>query len=222
MMDDRDEQQFNEWLQGAAKSYNEPRPTPREELWARVAAERERRRSEKHVIVLRPWFRWGLGIAAVLAVGVGIGRWTARSAPRGPVVAGPSGGVAQGIAYQVAATQYLSRAETFLTEFRADSRQGGLDPRFANQAGELLTHTRLMLDSPAADNPRVRALLEELELVLVQIAHLGVQPSRRDDLDLITQGMEQRGVLTKLRSAIPAGPATLGESFRIAQTQGVL
>jgi hypothetical protein len=51
----------------------------------------------------------------------------------------------------------------------------------------------------------MRALLEDLELVLVQISQL--PPARAaHDTDLITQDMDQRNVLPKLRSAIPAGP----------------
>lgn len=209
MMSDR----FDEQLHDAAQDYHRPPETPREEMWARIAAERERRRTERPVIVLRPWLKWGLGIAAVLAVGVGLGRWTAPGAPLGPTAAADSG--SDGLAYQVAATQYLSRAETFLTEFRAEARQGVADERFARQAGDLLSSTRLMLDSPAADDPRVQALLLDLELVLVQIALLAADPADRTELDFITRGMEQRGVLTNLRSAIPAGSA-------VAQTQGAL
>ena len=62
-----------------------------------------------------------------------------------------------------------------------------------------------MLDSPAADNPRLRSLLEDLELVLMQIAQLDAARNGHDR-DLITQGMNQTNVLPKLRSAIPAGP----------------
>ena len=210
MMEDR----FEEQLRDAAREYHRPPETPREEMWARIAAERERRRTEKPVIVLRPWPKWGLGVAALLAVGVGLGRWTAPGAPLAPVVASDSG-TYDGVAYRVAATQYLSRAETFLTEFRADVGQGQVDGRFARQAGDLLSSTRLMLDSPAGDDPLVRSLLLDLELVLVQIALLRADPSNRAELDLITRGMEQRGVLTKLRTAIPAGPA-------VTQAQGAL
>ena len=73
------------------------------------------------------------------------------------------------------------------------------------QARDLLTTTRLLLDSPAADDPRMRALLEDLELVLAQISQLEAGRDSRN-ADLITQDMDQRSVLPKLRSAIPAGP----------------
>lgn len=205
MFENNDETKFEEWLQDAAKTYHEPRPVPRDEMWQRIAAERARR--GHGVIVLRPWLRWTLAAAAVLLVGIGIGRWTAQQSTAVPgvtrVASADSAG--NGVVYQVAATQYLSRTETFLTAFRADLRAGRSDTRFTGQARDLLTTTRLLLDSPAADDPRMRALLEDLELVLVQISQL---PTARDrhDTDLITQDMDQRSVLPKLRSAIPAGP----------------
>ena len=71
-----------------------------------------------------------------------------------------------------------------------------------------------MLDSPAARDPRLRSLLEDLELVLMQIALLNPLEDG-NDRDLITQGMNQSNVLPKLRSAIPAGPIA-------ARTEGAL
>jgi hypothetical protein len=199
-----DDDKFTDWLQEAAETYHSPLPTPREEMWARIAAERQRRAAR--VIELRPWLRWTLAAAALLVLGIGIGRWTAH------LETTESAG-ASDVAYQVVATQYLSRTEAFLTDFRADLRAGRTDSRLAGQARDLLATTRLMLDSPAADDPHRRALLEDLELVLVQISQL--ESGRARDTDLITQGMDQRNVLPKLRSAIPAGPVPV-------RTEGVL
>ena len=198
MMTGNDETKFEQWLQDAAKTYHAPRPTPRDEMWARIEARRVRR--------VRPWMRWSLAAAAVLVLGIGIGRWTAHQEAAGPkssTVATGSGN--SDLVYQVAATQYLSRTETFLTGFRSDLRAGRVDTRFMGQARDLLTTTRLLLDSPAANDPRMRALLEDLELVLAQISQLEAGRDRRN-ADLITQDMDQRSVLPKLRSAIPAGP----------------
>ena len=202
-----DDDKFTEWLRDAAERYHAPGLTPREEMWERIEAERARR-AARRVIELRPWLRWTLAAAALLILGIGIGRWTAQQATAvrgGPSVASTDTAGNRDVLYQVAATQYLSRTETFLTGFRADLRAGRADTRFTGQARDLLTTTRLLLDSPAADDPRLRALLEDLELVLVQISQL---PAARQahDTDLITQGMDQRSVLPKLRSAIPAGP----------------
>lgn len=204
MRPEHEDPKFDAWLREQSRSYNAPRGTPREEMWARI---QDARRATP-VIALRPWARWALAAAAMLVLGIGIGRWTAtdQDGPAAGAVAANGASLANpDVAYSVAATEYLSRTEAFLTGFRADLRDGQLSPRFGGQARELLSTTRLMLDSPAADNPRLRLLLQDLELVLVQIAQLeGGDAS--PDADLITQGMDQSSVLPKLRSAIPAGP----------------
>ena len=128
----------------------------------------------------------------------------ADAAPRG-----------SGTAYRVVAAQYLARTEALLTDFHAESRGGRLDPRFLASAQDLLTTTRLMLDSPAADDPHLSALLQDLELVLAQIAQLPAAPGQQSDIDLINQGLTQHSVLTRLRAATPAAGAP-------TRTQGVL
>ncbi len=208
MMDQYEDPKFEQWLKDAARAYHSPLPTPREEMWKRI----ETARRNKHVIELRPWMRWAVAAAAVLILGIGIGRWTAhqRSAGNGTTtvaVTDTTASAQSDLVYQVAATQYLSHTEAFLTSFRADIGSHGAanTARLARQARDLLSTTRLMLDSPAAKDQRLRSLLEDLELVLVQISQL--DPARDGhDTDLITQGMNQSNVLPKLRSAIPAGP----------------
>ena len=197
MMDDR----FEERLRDAARDYHTPPVTPRDEMWAEIAA----RRAQQRTRVLPPWVRWGIGIAAVLVLGIAIGRFTAPVG-EGPSVGGAvadAGGASDGNGYRVAATQYLSRAEAFLTGFRADANSGELDTGFRASARELLTATRLLLDSPAGQDARLRALLEDLELVLAQIARY----DSGEDAQFIDQGLDQRGVLLRLRAEIPAGPA---------------
>jgi hypothetical protein len=211
MTQEHEDPKFEQWLKDAAKSYHSPRPTPREEMWTRI----EDARRNKHVIEIRPWMRWAVAAAAVLILGIGIGRWTAKPPVPGNGAAGtPAAATApltdserSDVIYQVAATQYLSRTEAFLTGFRADrgGNQAVNRARFARQARDLLTTTQLMLDSPAGNDQRLRSLLEDLELVLMQISQLDASHNGRD-ADLITQGMNQSNVLPKLRSAIPAGP----------------
>jgi hypothetical protein len=79
-------------------------------------------------------------------------------------------------------------------------------------ARQLLATNRLLLDSPAAVEPATRLLLEDLELVLAEIAQLSPR-SREQDLQLIRDGMERGNVMPRLRTAVPAGAAP---------TQGVL
>src|SRR2546422_8357213 len=100
MSDDR----FDERLRQAAQDYHRPPATPREELWHRIAAARAARK--RQVIVVRPTLRWGVGIAAVLALGVAIGRWSARrgESPSSPtVIAGTD--QASTLAYRVARSE---------------------------------------------------------------------------------------------------------------------
>jgi hypothetical protein len=108
------------------------------------------------------------------------------------------------LAYRVAAAQYLSRTEALLTGFRTGARTA-IDAQFTAQARDLLTTTRLMLDSPASQDPRLKTLLDDLELVLAQIAQLRLGGDA-EGVRLINQGLEQRSVLLRLRTAIPAGP----------------
>jgi hypothetical protein len=209
MRDDR----FEELLGDAARNYHRPPETPREEMWRRIAARRAARRRR---LVLRPGFRWGIGIAAVLALGIAIGRWMAR--PRGPdrTVAGGATDQAATLAYHLAAAQYLSRTEALLTGFRAETRAGEPVAQFTAQARDLLVTTRLMLDSPAARDVRLKGLLEDLEVVLAQIAQLPAGGDR-EDMQLIDQGLDQRSVLLRLRTAVPAGPLS-----GAVRTQGAL
>lgn len=190
---------FEGWLRDAARDYHRPPATPREEMWTRVAAARAARRRR----YLPPALRWGVGIAAVLALGVAIGRWSMG----GP--ASHAGAVrpdqTSPFAYRVAAAQYLTRTEALLTGFRAETRAGQPAAQFATQARDLLATTRLMLDSPAARDVRLKGLLDDLELVLAQIAQLSAGGDR-EDVRLIDQGLEQRSVLLRLRTANTPAP----------------
>lgn len=209
MMSDR----FDEQLREAAQAYHRPPVTPRQELWQRIAAARAargQRLQDRRLALL-----WGVGIAAVLVLGIGIGRWTSMGARTGSApTAASRGGDQVTLAYRVAAAQYLTRTEALLTGFRIETRAGQPHAQFAQQARELLGTTRLMLDCPAGRDPRLKGLLEDLEAVLAQIAQLP-SVSDTEDVHLINQGLEQRSVLLRLRTANPAGPGS-------ARGQGVL
>ena len=108
-------------------------------------------------------------------------------------------------AYQLTAVQHLSEAEALLTSFRARSTADQqMDAQLGAWARQLLSNTRLLLDSPVANDPQRRPLLEDLELVLVQIVQLS-PGSTSQDRDLIEKTLQQDHVMTRLRTAIPAG-----------------
>jgi hypothetical protein len=213
MLDDR----FDDLLRESARDYNEPPETPREEMWAAIQAkkadgkEAARAESEPGVLPFRSFRRFWLaaGIAALITLGIGLGRLTVRRpAPLpAPVIVATETPGAKGTAYQIATTEHLSQSEAFLTLFRASLRGGGNERLASATARELLATNRLLLDSPAATETKTRLLLQDLELVLAEIAQLSPQPRTRD-LDLITEGLEQGGVLSRLRTAVPSGASS--------------
>jgi hypothetical protein len=107
--------------------------------------------------------------------------------------------------YQVAANRHLANAEALLTAFRTDSRDARIDASLSKWARELLSNTRLLLDSPAAEDPQRARLLGDLELVLAQIVQLSPGAAAQDR-ELIEGSIRNGQVMTRLRTAIPAGP----------------
>ena len=111
--------------------------------------------------------------------------------------------------YRLAAAEHLALTETLLTTVSADARAGRADSSVALWARDLLGTTRMLLDSPAARDPKLARLLEDLELVLAEVAQL--HPARGPgELQAIDRAVRQRGVLTRLRATLPAGPLSAG------------
>jgi hypothetical protein len=128
---------------------------------------------------------------------------------RSPTAVGSTGPYTGGsrteLPYQVATIRHLSNAEALLTAFRTDSRDAKMDAQLSVWARDLLSNTRLLLDSPAADDPQRARLLGDLELVLAEIVQLSPGASAQDR-GLIEGSIRNGQVMTRLRSAIPAGP----------------
>ncbi len=107
------------------------------------------------------------------------------------------------VSYDLARTNHLAQMEALLTTFRAEAH-GRADGQLATWARDLLMTTRLLLDSPAAEDAKNRRLLEDLELVLVQIVNLAPDAGAADR-GSIERTLENGQVMTRLRSAVPAG-----------------
>ena len=220
MLEDR----FDDRLREAARDYNTPPETPRELMWERIVAARagEAEKADKRdprIIPLHPLrplrlLRPLVGIAALLAIGVGLGRLTAPRPERPATVAAvmDSSPRVSAVAYRLATTEHLSQSEAFLTLFRSSVERPGTERLASATARQLLATNRLLLDSPAGSDSRTRLLLQDLELVLAQIAQLSAEASS-PELDLITEGLEDSGVMSRLRTAVPSGTSA---------TQGVL
>jgi hypothetical protein len=112
--------------------------------------------------------------------------------------------------YRLAAVQTLGQAEALLTAYRASDRTGP-NAIASRQLGlwgrDVLSSTRLLLDSPAGSDPQLRPLLNDLELVLVQIIQLSGTPLGESDRALIDRAMREHDLLQRIRTAVPAGVA---------------
>lgn len=213
-----DDRRMDEALAALRDGYNAPPETPREEMWQAVRsgllaaqdpavvsldAVRARRTPNRS-------FGWAVAAAAVLVMGIGIGRMTAPGVPMG--AAGDAED--RGAVMAVAAAEHLGQSESFLTLVRADARAGSLDPEMVRWAEGLLGRTRMFMDaSDPLEAPTMHELMEDLELVLAQIVTVaeggGVDSGRtRTELDLALSGMADREVLTRIQAV--SGPTLAG------------
>jgi hypothetical protein len=179
-----------------AKGYNEPTALDRKATWKAIEAGRQSAVGSRQSVISRRAVAWITGIAALLLIGIGVGRMTAprvETVATAPVAKSPS------MALEVAAAQHLSQSEAYLTLFRASVRSGQVDSLPVAAARQLLATNRLLLDSRVAD-ARLRPLLLDLELVLAEITQLGTS-GRRADVQLITDGLDRGDVMMRLRVA---------------------
>ena len=202
-------------IEVARATYHVPPATPRDAMWDAIAAAAPRSTEVTPIGSRRPVNPWWMAVAAtiLLALGIGIGRISRNDIMfRDPSIAVNKQAVpgdrsrpdSVSATYQLAAVQHLTQTEMFLTEFRDRSRSGGNRARLEPWARDLLSTTRLMLDSPAGEDARLHVLLEDLELVLAQIVQHSAT-SRPDDREMIERTLEQRAVLGKIRTTIPSG-----------------
>jgi hypothetical protein len=202
--------EFDAWITKVAPGLNAPNAASRLEMWAAIQAARRTAgvTPRRHV----PWRLMSV-IAAALLLGVAIDRVVLRKAdrPSAPVAATlptASDSSDPSRPYRLVAAQTLTQAEALLTAYRA-SGVPEQNPAAARQLGswgrQVLSSTRLLIDSPAGDDPQLRALFNDLELVLVQIIRLSGAQLDTNDRSLIDDALEDRDLLPRIRTAVPAG-----------------
>ena len=202
---------FDEWIRKVAPTLNAPNAAPRLEMWAAIQAAR---RTAAATPRRRPPWTLLSAIAAALLLGVALDRVALQKpdAPSVPVVAEapttPSDASDPSRLYRMAAAQTLTQAEALLTAFRAsgtpDESRAGMQ-QLGSWGRQVLGSTRLLIDSPAGDDPQLRALLEDLELVLVQIIQLSGGKLDPADRELVKGALENSDLLPRIRTAVPAG-----------------
>jgi hypothetical protein len=207
-----DENRFDEVIRDLPQSFNTPPEPPLDEMWGVIEDAHFNAPASiarpRGMIPRAPW----LAAAAALVIGIGIGRYlppgkkaaanpslTSATSSQGLPLGADTSAVAD--AYRDQTSHYLGQAAALLISLPANDASGKADASFAGEAADLLVTTRLLMDSPAAQDPKLRSLLEDLELVLVQIARLRGERNK-GDLDLIHQAVEQGDVLSRLNSAV--------------------
>lgn len=207
------EEQFEEFVRKAAKGYREPPPTPRDEIWMRIQAARRQARDDQNTAEvidlsarrsLRRWRAIVLAAAALVTLGVAIGRLSFTGSAPPSIASTPTGlDSARGSTLLgFAAIATLSQVETLFTDYDTDQ----ITDDFRASARDLLSETRLLLGSRQLADPQLKKLLEDLELLLVQVARLS-RTGQGDERAFIDEGMADRAIRQRLRNAIPAGPA---------------
>lgn len=208
-----DDNRFDDVIRELPRSFNAPTEPPFDEMWTVI--EDAHFNAPVQISTTRgsgmssraPW----LAAAAALLVGIGVGRYLPGGAKPAESAASPSAIAANSNAsdtsavadaYRDQTNNYLGQAAALLISLPGKDANGKTDAAFAVKATDLLVTTRLLIDSPAAaQDAKLHSLLEDLELVLVQIARLRSEKNT-GDLDLIHQAVEQGDVISRLNSAV--------------------
>ncbi len=206
-----DDQRFEELIRTAAPSFREPPPPPMDAMWSRI--EREHYGTHRRH---NPWQRWYgpiMGMAATLAIGFGLGRATGPTVePGAQVVAGATRPVDEPPIdvtgpYRAVTSRYLGQAVALLVALPS-STDYSHDQKLIERASDLLSTTRLLLDSPAAEDPELKVLLDDLELVLAQVVRLSSKRPQQE-LEMITDALAERDVLPRLQNAVTSFPLSM-------------
>ena len=194
-----DDKKLDELIRQHGAGYRSQPPVPAEALWRRMERDVARAIAPPQ---RRVWLLAGAAVAAALILGIGIGRWT--GAPVRNVAAAGDDSLHRAAYLRAAAYDHLGESEVFLTEVRADLRAGRGDTDRAARSRELLTRTRLLLQS-RGQSPDVTRLLEDLELLLAEIAALPDSgKGRAADDALLEETLKRNDIIPRIRTTVPA------------------
>ena len=167
----------------------------------------DRSERQRRADTLRRWTPWALGIAAAatLAVGFGLGRVSSErlpdAAPSPELASSEASPSGLSLPVRLATAGHMNEAEALLTMYRTEDGGAERDAT-VDWARDLLSTTRMLMDSRAAEDPHMAELLGDLELVLVQISNAGT--GTVEEHRLIEEGIAERQILTKLRTIASA------------------
>jgi hypothetical protein len=210
-MDRMSEEKFEAWLKEHAADYHRPPDeVPRDAMWDAITHARAARPTKVagHIGGRIPPMFYAIAASLLIATGIGLGYWmrgpASGSAPATIASVTPAMDSAiRRTTYDVASVQHLTAVEALLTSFRAEQRSE-TDQAMQRWARDLLAGTRLLMDSPAGEDPIRRQLLQDLEYVLAQIVQLDPNAPAADRA-IVDRAINREQVLTRIRSSIPAG-----------------
>ena len=200
-----EDKQLDQLLDEARLSYRVPSEPAPDALWQRIEAEAFVAPAPPLARSGNEWrIAWRLAAASLL-FGVLAGRWSAGIRPPMTIQTASSDEVASVLPaarpYQKTTEALLGQTAVLLAALGTDRTSAMLASNVSDQATQLLGTTRLLLDSPAAADPQMRALLLDLELTLAQVARL--QPTRTTtELTLINAAVAERDIVPRIRSAV--------------------
>jgi hypothetical protein len=214
------DERFEELMRDAAHTYRKPPVPDFDAMWKSIETTLDEKQvissigtrtgvaGAAHDAYRRPsYVPQLLAIAATLVIGIALGRasmsiFAPTTAPTAIATVASTDESTAPVPYEAETSKYLGQTAALLIALPSEVKAGRADEQFVNRASELLGRTRLLIDSPAANDPRMRDLLEDLELVLAQVVRLQNDTTSRTELDLISRALEQRDVIPRLRTAV--------------------
>lgn len=127
---------------------------------------------------------------------------TAAARPRTPDSRALPG--ASNTTYSLVAARHLADVEALLTSYTSSSTDARTDSLLGAWAKNLLSNTRLLLDSPAANDPVRARLLSDLEVILVQLVQRS-PGGNAEERSAVERTLQKNQLIPRLRSAVPAG-----------------
>ena len=194
-----DDQNLDDVIRTAREAYHVPPPPDLEAMWREIDHRRGTRATPLPQRGGAITWRRVAGLAAAVVLSFALGRWSVHepAVDDARVIAEQSSRIPAPV--NTVATELLGQTAELLTAIPVNGDDPSSDRRFAQQAGELLVTTRLLLDARGAQNdPSLRVLLEDLELVLAQIARLHAGETRTER-ELITEALAQQDLVPRIR-----------------------
>jgi hypothetical protein len=201
-----DDEKFDEFIRRTIGD-DTPRAPRSDAIWAAIEPEVARAIAPGSRSLRIRTLYIGSAIAATLVLGVAIGRWTSHpGVVATPVAAATSDSLSSRAHARAVTLEHLADAEVFLSTVRYELDSGLPDADRAARSRELLARTRVLLGASQQRSPEIARLLEDLELLLAEIAALPTAGSKIDR-SLLDESIRNGNVIPRIRATLPARAA---------------